>query len=125
MKHSKFPWVSAILMASSVEAAANDTSSHSEKAFGKPLQKNVMPLPPKPASSKFEAQYSDEETLLLPSLGAMRVIRQPLPGQDRVLITTSPRDVIAVPRNSNGRMRVIVPPSQKSIRHSMPSKPNN
>ena len=125
MKYSKFPWVSAIIMAGSVEAAANDRSAQTEKEFAKPLQRNFMPLPAKPAPNKYKAQYSDAETLLLPSLRSMRIVRQPLPGQGRVIITTSPRDVIAVPDNSDARMKVIVPPNQTSLRPSMPYRSQN
>lgn len=122
MKYSKFPWVTAIIMAGTVEAAANDRPSQSEAMFQKAVKNDVMLLPSKPASGKFNAQFSDEGTMFLPSLKKMRVIRQPLPGRSPVVITTSPRDVIAVPNSANGKMRVIVPPNQTLLRHSIPNR---
>ena len=122
MKYSKFPWVSAIIMAGTVEAAANDRPSQSEEVFQTSIRRNVMLLPPKPVPGKFKAQYNQEEIISLPSLGKMRVIREPLNEQSQVVITTSPRDVIAVPNSTNARMRVIVPPTQKQIRQLTPKQ---
>jgi len=116
MKILKPVLVSIFVLGTAASAAANnpsETSRQYELSYSYAQQSGH--------NQSAQTPYAALKAVSSRSTRKTRIIREPLPGQNRVIRSKSTKGVIAVPNHSNGSMKVIRPLPRKTSRAAMPN----
>ena len=116
MKILKPVLVSIFMLSSAASAAANNPIETSRQ-----YEPSYFYAPQSGRSQLVQTPYTNLKTLSSRSTRKTRIIREPLPGQNRVIRSKSTKGVIAVPNYSNGSMKIIRPSARKTSRADMPN----
>jgi len=121
MSYKKFGFVSFFIFASASSAFANGSPAYNSNVSVTTYQANHNAAPTMRNQQTASRQFVSSSANSPQAARKVRIIRETLPGQSRVIQSTSDKSVIAVPNHASGFMKIIKPSMRKMKKTAMPN----
>lgn len=121
MAYKKIGLVSFLIVASASSAFANSSPAYNPGVTTITSQINQNSSSSIRHLQVIGTPFMSSKTSFPKSARKIRIVREPLPGQSRVIQSTSDKSVIAVPNHSSGSMKIIKPSARKMNKSAIPN----